>query len=142
MDEVVFRRCMAVAGYTRCETIPLRSVRGKKAELGRRQASNAATTLSAKLLQYVGGGQVFWLPGRPTPRTFPSRRTVACSGFRRRLQQRDCDGFSPSSLGPFLGQCCAVPSFYCSFNSIEKEYTALNIVCQEEVFEKFVSVPG
>lgn len=40
-------------------------------------------------------GQVFWLPGRSIRRAFPSPRMVAVCGFRRRLQQRVCDGFSP-----------------------------------------------
>ena len=42
--------------------------------------------------------QIFWLPDRPTYRAFPSRWKSGIRGVRPRLQQRDCDGFTPSSL--------------------------------------------
>jgi len=53
-------------------------------------------------------GQVFWLPDRPTCRTFPFRNVATrfaisqnsgyVCGFRPRLQRRDRNGFSPFSL--------------------------------------------
>ncbi len=48
--------------------------------------------------QVTTSGQVFWLPDHSTHRAFPSMTLSGICGFRPRLQRRDRDGFTPSSL--------------------------------------------
>ncbi len=48
--------------------------------------------------QVTTSGQVFWLPDQSTHRAFPSRILSGICGFCPRLQRRDRDGFTPSSL--------------------------------------------
>lgn len=48
--------------------------------------------------QVATSGQVFWLPDQSTHRAFPSMILSGICGFRPRLQRRDRDGFTPSSL--------------------------------------------
>jgi hypothetical protein len=95
---------VAIAADTSGETIPLRSVRGKGAERARGPMLHQLFPRSCCTEVGVGrssGFRVVLLPA-------PSRPcgTVANSGFRRRLQQRDCGGFAPPSLGPFKVVVC------------------------------------
>jgi len=48
--------------------------------------------------QVTTSGQVFWLPDQSTHRAFPSTILSGICGFCPRLQRRDRDGFTPSSL--------------------------------------------
>lgn len=50
--------------------------------------------------------QVSWLTDHPSPHAFPPIKTSSgCTEFRPRIQWRDRDGFTPSSL--FSGYCSA-----------------------------------
>jgi hypothetical protein len=68
--------------------------------IGRAAAQEGSVFVPRKTECDTTNGQVFWLPDRPTCRTFPPRtcEAVAICGVRPRLQRRDRNGFAPFSL--------------------------------------------
>lgn len=76
---------------------------GPGTDLRRRVMNNVRQTATtrpkrAPQIMETTSGQVFWLPDYSTNRAFPSLVLSGVCGVRPRLQRRDRDGFSPSSL--------------------------------------------
>ena len=108
----------------------------KKMQVSSRR-TYAATTFFAKLLRDVAclgrsSGFRLW----PSVRAFPSREGQwhVC-GVRNRLQQRDCDGFSPYFPEPVYICVCApsfrllvVSSICCSMDSVNEKLHGSEII--------------
>ena len=71
--------------------------------------------LSARVITIrTACGQVFWLPDRPPAASSHPLRIVTSSGLCPRLQRRDRDGLTPSSLSPGWATRRNMISFYYS----------------------------